>query len=131
MKLVNIMFLATSVVLVTGCASIVGGTNQSVSVNTGKVDGASCAIKNDKGVWYIPQTPGSTVIHRSYGDLKVDCKKKNLLTGRKTVASSTKPLVFGNVLFGGLIGVGVDVLDGAAYDYPNDISIPMQKSAKA
>ena len=33
----------------------------------------------------------------------------------------------GNVLFGGLIGVGVDAADGAAYDYPSDIKVAMEK----
>ena len=30
-------------------------------------------------------------------------------------------------VFGGVISAGVDVVDGAAYDYPTDIYIPMKK----
>lgn len=31
----------------------------------------------------------------------------------------------GNILFGGLIGVGIDVATGAAFDYPTLITVPM------
>lgn len=34
-------------------------------------------------------------------------------------------MAFGNIIFGGVIGVGVDVATGAAYDYPEVISIPL------
>src|SRR6478609_7378453 len=37
-------------------------------------------------------------------------------------------MAFGNILFGGVIGVGVDVATGAAYDYPDVISIPLLRS---
>jgi hypothetical protein len=38
-------------------------------------------------------------------------------------------MAFGNILFGGLIGVGVDMSTGAAYDYPALITVPMQAAA--
>lgn len=34
-------------------------------------------------------------------------------------------MAFGNLKFGGLIGAGVDIGTGAAYDYPQVISIPL------
>ena len=39
--------------------------------------------------------------------------------------SSTKAMAFGNILFGGPIGAGVDMASGAAYDYPNLITVMM------
>ena len=45
-----------------GCASIVSGHNQSLSVNArsevGELSGAKCTLHNDKGMWYVT-TPGS------------------------------------------------------------------------
>lgn len=111
----------------TGCASIVNGTNQSVSVNNGQVGGATCSLENDKGRWFIPQTPGTVTVHRSFGDLKVNCEKHGYKRNFKQVASKTKAMAFGNAIFGGVIGAGVDVADGAAYDYPTDIYVPLQK----
>ena len=111
-----------------GCASIVNGQNQSVSVeaktDAGPLHSASCRLINDKGTWFIT-TPGSTTVHRSYEDLAVYCEKDGQQPGSVAVKSATKPMAFGNILFGGLIGVGVDVSSGAAYDYPNLITVVM------
>jgi hypothetical protein len=53
------------------------------------------------------------------------CTKEGFPAATTTVASSTKGMAFGNILFGGLIGAGVDAGTGAAYDYPNTILVPM------
>lgn len=114
--------------LCTGCASIVNGHNQSVSVKTtgdgGDVSGAQCELKNDKGSWFTT-TPGSVTVRRSYNDLLVSCKVGNSDAGTLAVKSTTKGMAFGNVIFGGVIGAGIDVASGAAYDYPNLITVPL------
>ena len=116
--------------LATGCASIVNGTNQPVSVNTQPISGAKCELENNKGTWYVPNTPGSVTVQRSYEPLHVTCEKHGYKASEKNVSSSTKPMAFGNIVFGGVIGAGVDMADGAAYDYPTDIQINMP-TAKA
>lgn len=117
-----------SMAMLSGCASIVSGTNQTVSVQTVKdgdqLEGASCKLENSKGIWFI-KTPGSVVVHRAYGDLSVKCEKDGVDAGFATVKSHTKGMAFGNLLFGGAIGVGVDVGSGAAYDYPTIITLTM------
>jgi hypothetical protein len=137
MKLVQIcriVFIAgilAAASTLTGCASIVGGTTQIVSVETlqsaGKVVGASCKLENDKGVWYVT-TPGTVTVHRAYGDMMVKCEKDGVAPGVATVKSSTKAMLAGNLLFGGPIGAGVDAASGAAYDYPNLFQIMMGNS---
>lgn len=87
--------------------------------------GAICSLSNNKGKWFINGTPGSVVIHRSYQPLIVYCQKPGFADAQISVASKTKGMAFGNVVFGGLIGDGVDAGDGAAYDYPTDIVVPM------
>lgn len=108
-----------------GCASVTSGHNQSVSVDTGKEQGAMCSLTNDKGTWHVPTTPGSVTVHRAYGDLTVNCKKDDKV-GATTVTSSTKGLAFGNIIMGGVVGAAVDVGTGAAYDYPTTISVALK-----
>jgi hypothetical protein len=119
-------------VLCTGCASIVSGHNQSVSVKTtsdgNDVSGAQCELTNDKGSWYTT-TPGSVTVRRSYNELVVTCKLAGMTPGTDRVKSSTKGMAFGNVIFGGVIGAGIDVASGAAYDYPTLINIAMPSGA--
>lgn len=126
-SIIAISCLSVASVVLTGCASIVNGTNESVSVNTAPVAGATCSLENNKGKWYVNQTPGSVTVHRSYKDLVVTCDKPGVGSGRKIVASKTKGMAFGNVVFGGVIGAGVDMADGSAYDYPIDIQVPMSR----
>lgn len=116
----------------TGCASIVSGTSQIVSVETlhsgAKVEGASCKLENEKGVYYVT-TPGTVTVRRAYGDMNVRCEKPGMEAGVASIKSSTKGMAFGNILFGGVVGAGVDVASGAAYDYPNLFQIMMGETA--
>jgi hypothetical protein len=124
-------FLSLAAILAacTGCASIVSGTNQSVSITTAgatgdDVAGAKCTLVNDKGSWYAT-TPSSVTVHRSYNELAVTCTLDGHQPGIASVKSATKGMAAGNILFGGIIGVGVDMSTGAAYDYPNLIRVSM------
>lgn len=129
MKKTNSVVLVFVALLGTGCASIVTGHNQSVSVETrGKqgesVASANCKLTNDKGTWFVT-SPGSVSVRRSYADLLVNCEKTDQQPGVASVKSSTKAMAFGNIIFGGVIGAGVDIASGAAYDYPILITVLM------
>jgi hypothetical protein len=128
-RVIALSALLAAAAQLSGCASIVNGTNQPVSVEThtsaGKqLAGASCKLSNNKGTWFVT-TPGSTTVHRSFEDLSVLCEKDNVPSGMAMVKSSTKPMAFGNIIFGGVIGAGIDVGTGAAYDYPSLIQVRM------
>lgn len=114
--------------LFTGCASIVSGQNQSLSVETlqaGKpLSGANCKLVNDKGSWFVT-TPGSVTVRRSGDALNLRCEKEGIEPGVTAVQSATKGMAFGNILFGGFIGAAVDIGSGAAFDYPALIQVPM------
>jgi len=121
------MLIAGSLIL-GGCASIVSGQNQSLSVETagasGNVSGAQCRLSNNKGTWFV-KTPGTSVVQRSFEDLSIKCEHEGHEPGLTSVKSTTKGMAFGNILFGGLIGAGVDMSTGAAYDYPNLITVKL------
>jgi hypothetical protein len=123
-----------AVLACSGCASIVSGQNQSLSVVStsqgASLVGARCSLVNDKGTWYAT-TPGSVTVRRSFGDLTVACTSDTAANGSVAVKSSTKAMAFGNILFGGVIGVGVDTVSGAAYDYPEVITVRMGQALDA
>jgi len=121
-----------AIVLCTGCASIVNGTNQPLSVETRlkgtQVSGANCKLVNDKGTWFVT-SPGSVTVHRSAEDLNIKCEKDSVQPGAAAVKSSTKGMAFGNILFGGPIGAGVDIANGSAFDYPSLIQVEMGETS--
>lgn len=125
---ITLTIILAALSALTGCASIVSGTNQPVSVHTGSVGGATCSLANNKGTWYIASTPSTVVVNRSFDNLNISCQKKGYKNGYRQVISKTKAMAFGNVLFGGVVGAGVDMADGAAYDYPANIYVPMRKA---
>lgn len=123
-----------ALVALSGCASITGTTNQSVSIQTfqdsgAEVPGAVCELNNNKGKWYIT-TPGSTMITRSNDDMQVICKKAGQESGQAAVVSAIKGSMFGNILFGGGIGAIIDHNSGAAYEYPAFFRVVMGKTVR-
>jgi len=120
--------------LLGGCASIVDGSSQSLSVKTtsaaGDVPGAQCQLSSNKGTWFVV-TPGTTTVHRGYDALTIKCTKDGYQPAIQTAGSTTKGMAFGNLLFGGVIGAGVDMSTGAAYDYPDLITVMLQQAGPA
>lgn len=62
--------LAASASLLAGCYSF---HRQDVTVSTGKVLGATCKLRNNRGVWHIKGTPATVSILPSSRDLIVTC----------------------------------------------------------
>lgn len=120
--------------LLTGCASIVDGTSQVVTVEARSqgqlVKGASCKLQNAKGTFYVT-APGTVTIHRSRDDLVVQCDKENIKPGLAKIKSSVKGMTYGNILLGGIVGVIVDQSSGAAFDYPAMVTVLMGESSGA
>jgi hypothetical protein len=110
-----------SVSLLSGCASIVEGSFQRVAVQTTAsnepVPNVACKLENTKGNWAL-KTPGSITVRRASDDLYIQCVKDGVPAPITAVKSSGSPWLWGNLLFGGLIGLGVDLADGDGYAYP-------------
>jgi hypothetical protein len=121
-KIATILFISPFLL---NCSSITSGTSQSISVDTFPEKEAICELSNDKGKWFVSSTPGSTVVNRAYGDMTIKCEK-NQKKGIQVVPSSVKGTMFGNILLGGPIGVGLDHANGSAYEYPSLITIPLK-----
>jgi hypothetical protein len=107
--------------LLGGCASITSGTSQMIAVETSKNDlpvmGANCRVTSDKGTWNIV-TPATFEIPKSSGDARIVCEKAGEPKGEAVAKSSFKSNTVGNVLIGGVIGIGVDAMTGAMWAYP-------------
>ncbi|CAJ3336862.1 hypothetical protein [Burkholderia pseudomallei] len=141
MKHGRITVLAASAcfaVLTTGCATVTGGTTQTVSMKTQKdavdIAGADCVLSNSKGTYKVT-TPGKVSVHRAKDDLSVKCTKDGEADATTTVKSSHRTgAMVGNILLLGVASFaleGVDRADGAAYAYPDDIMVAFGKAAES
>lgn len=81
-------------------------------------------MKNSQGTWFVT-SPGSVVVHKTKTDLTVTCKKEGYQDAVITVPAEFNAVTAGNILAGGLIGVGVDAASGANYGYAENTEVPL------
>lgn len=112
-------------ILLTGCSTIVKGTKQQVSVSTPGVQGAMCTLSSPVVGTRTVQTPGNIVLPRSKHNVAVACVKQCYSDGVGILASQTEFMTAGNVLFGGVIGLGIDAASGAMNKYQPAVEIAM------
>ncbi len=105
------------------CASIVSGTTQSVLVNTEPTQ-ASCTLTRDGTVIAVLNpTPHSVKLEKSKNAVFIECSKDGFFDQSAVLDSSFQGMTFGNIIFGGIIGVGVDAASGAMNKYPESITV--------
>jgi hypothetical protein len=131
------LLMITLIISTTGCASITGSSDQTISVQTfaktALLQGVVCEIENDKGKWFVT-TPGTVQINRSNEDLVVICKKEGHDMGMANVVSGAGASVAGNVGLAllipivGIVGAIVDHHSGATYKYPTNVQVFMGQS---
>lgn len=117
--------VAAVVMLCSGCATLTKGTSQTVTVSTDP-SGATCTLTRDsKPLAIINPTPGSMPIEKGMGAIAIICKRAGYLDSAGTMTSEFQAMTFGNILFGGLIGVAVDAASGAMHEYPAMVTITL------
>lgn len=94
------------------------------SKNNIVVTGAKCLVKNERGE-FVADSSGITRPPRSSENLLINCSKDGEGTGFGTLISRANGGIFGNILFGGIIGSFIDHNKGTAYSYPDWVSVIM------
>lgn len=113
---------------IAGCATVVDGNEQLITVETQSagvpISGARCVLKNDQGQSRLT-TPGTAWVRYDSSDLKISCKRPGFDAGDETAAAAMNAKVFGNLLIGGAIGFGLDIVGGTAYKYPSTVLVEL------
>lgn len=120
-------FIAASVLLISGCASVVTDKTQPVKVETldqagNAIVGTKCELQNDRGAFNV-ETPNTVFVRKSSGDLVITCKAPDQPQADAKLISRTGAAVFGNIILGGVIGAVVDTASGVAYNYPEWVQL--------
>lgn len=116
--------LLAGVLAVTGCASIASGTTQQVTIIS-TPDGAICDVSRQGMMLQRAIIPTSPMIQKSKYDLSVQCSKTGYQNTILANKSGVEPWIFGNLIFGGLIGVLIDVSSGAQNHYDTLMSVAL------
>lgn len=115
--------------LLPGCASIVSPGAHQLNVQS-EPAGASCDVRrDDASVGTVSPTPGVMTVSRSSRPLQITCRRAEAPAeapaGQATVTAELNPWIFGNILFGGIIGFIVDASTGAIARYPEAVTVAM------
>jgi len=127
-KLATLGFLASALIL-SGCASILGESQYPVSINS-TPDGIAFEIHNRAGnVIHSGVTPGTVTLNSSASYFKgekymIRFSKAGYGEESRLLDSQVSGWYWGNILFGGLIGMLiVDPATGAMYKLPPEVSV--------
>lgn len=118
--------LLGSTMLTGACATIMEKDTQQLSIKTRPESQAECRYGTD-AMDSTLTAPGTITVERSRKDIDIRCTDKATgSSGDATIASGIEPWFWGNILIGGLLGVGVDFSTGNAWLYPEETSIPLK-----
>lgn len=140
LKKITLLGCASILLFSTSCASIVSKSNWPISINSAPTE-ANISIKNKKGVEvYTGQTPTTVKLKSSNGFFskaryEVTFTKDGYDTKVVPVEFKLNGWYFGNIVFGGLIGMLiVDPASGAMYrldtEFLNETLVQIESNQK-
>lgn len=121
----RVLVLVAFALCFSGCATIVKGTTQTVSLDTPGAAGAQCELRSEGVGTQTVQAPATFVLEKSQHSVSVTCRKACFQDGVGVIASYTESMAAGNVLLGGVVGLGVDAATGAMNKYADRTTITM------
>ncbi len=124
-NLLKVGVVAVAAILAVGCATIIKGTKQTISVSS-NVDGAEIILDGQK----IGTTPFSGVVPKNKASLMV--QKSGYKSATVMLSTSLEPIFWGNIIIGGTLGSITDFASGSAYQYaPASYQVDLKAEGQA
>ena len=127
MNIIKSVSIVVALGLLGGCATIVKGTSQVVSLDTPGVPGAECVLNSSSIGTKKVVTPANISLDKGSDNITVRCTKRCYQPGNGVIASNLEGMAAGNIIAGGPIGLGIDAATGAMNKYTNNNQIMMTK----
>ncbi len=121
---VGICVAAVAVSLFSGCATIMSGKQQKISI-TSYPDGAAVSIN---GREVCGATPCVVPLDRSKDSVTVKVTKPGYEPAVREIGTDMNGWLLGNIIFGGLPGTTTDAVSGSMYKYDvNTLHVELHK----
>ena len=115
-----IFSLITGALFFSGCATITKDDSQPVAFSSDP-QGATVLINNiARGV-----TPTTIMVKRAMSTQMISLELAGYHTESFKLEKSVSGMTFGNIIFGGLVGVGVDIATGKATNYEESVHVKL------
>lgn len=117
----------SSLLVVSGCASITDGTNQPIIFNLSPVE-TICKISRDGSELGSVNGRQNTInVSKGAKDIVASCSADGYLQKTQLLVSKTQT---SGIVGGAFLDLGItDMITGAMWKYPNDVSIVLEKDA--
>jgi hypothetical protein len=117
--------LVIAALLSSGCAAIVKGSTQDLTINTDPT-GANCDLsRSGIVIATVNPTPGLVQIKKDKNDIEVKCKKSGYAETSGNIPSNFEGWTVGNILIGGFIGIAIDYSSGALNKYEPELLVKL------
>jgi len=128
----HVAVLAACALTCAGCASVVDGSTQQITIATMPVNGADCTASNSRGSWSVV-SPGAVMIDKSESVLTIRCSKVGWLDGKFYASGkmSTAGLVGAMIPYAGIVSSAVNASTGAVLTYPDSYIVEMKPAPSA
>ena len=110
-----------------GCATIVEGTSQEISVDS-RPTGAQCRLESEGDTLaVVERTPQSVTLEKGNRNILVKCASGQA-QGFRWLVPEFNDAIFGNFMLGGIIGMSIDADSGAAYSWPESVLVVLEEA---
>jgi hypothetical protein len=132
MKIYQLAGLIALGASLSGCASVIEGTSQLITVNTNPA-GAVCNLERmpDGVIGQISSTPAGVTIRKTKYDITIKCNKPGYQEATYLNHSGAAGATFGNIVLGGGIGWAVDSASGSDNKYDSPVNLTLVPSQAA
>lgn len=125
MRILKSVFTVIGILIIAGCATIMHGSRQNIPV-VSQPSGAVVRVNN-----IVTTTPGVINLSRSNPMYILRFEKEGYEPVEIKLIRTTDGWVYGNILFGGLIGLAIDYSSGSAYKLtPDKVEVVLNKLDK-
>jgi len=109
---------------VSGCAFYLSGPTQTIDIETPGADGAKCTlIDSVDAARHLDGSPGQVTLPSGDGPFTISCGKQGFQTASAVFDEMLNPEVFWDIFVGGVPGIYIDAMSGAAQKYPEKIVV--------
>lgn len=119
----NSIYLLVAVMFISGCASILSGKSQTITVQSNPTDARCELLRAGQIIATVEHTPGVVKINKTKDDISVICKKQGYADSTQNAHSGNDGYTLGNIILSGGIGWAVDSAVGADNQYPDQVMV--------
>lgn len=125
MKKLAYAFLLMGIIELSGCATIMSDNKSAVQINTNPAE-TICEVKGENFTQTL-NIPANVTIPAKASPVTITCSKEDYFPVSKTIEASMNGMIFGNIIFGGIPGIIIDLATKSGFDYQDNVALHLYK----